>query len=413
MITLLLAVPLLCGALAPSASDEPRPLPIGERVAGVIEDGEAEITTEVIAAQHTDAPVVAQAWRIEVMTPGRYTFDLWGFGFDAYLVLRDAQGAVLAEDDDGLGGTDARVVASLDPQVGYRLEVGALHGERGEYELEGYRGDPDPEHALTWPEKAIEARVRAVFVEEAWKKVDVVRSKHYLVLTDGSAGKKFGKILDDDIYKGFFRFYDIDTPKEHRPLFVYLFNTREAYIEFLVRVVGMTHEQASSTGGIAYRDYYATSYTSPRDPIHFHECAHQIMHNLLGLSGGGSWYQEGVAEHYEDEVRHFNREAETNMLLTTKQAVPLRDLLAAESMLFSAGKDVKGGGGASGMYGQAASVIQLVRESRAFKKKFHDFLFAMGEVPRSDLDEIERVLQETLDVSIDGLEAAWLDHYEK
>ncbi|TDI25826.1 MAG: hypothetical protein E2P06_03920, partial [Acidobacteria bacterium] len=52
--------------------------------------------------------------------------------------------------------------------------------------------------------------------------------KRYLVLTDSGAGKKFGKILDNDIYKGFFRFYDLDTPKDHRPLFVYFFNTREA-----------------------------------------------------------------------------------------------------------------------------------------------------------------------------------------
>jgi hypothetical protein len=387
-------------------------LPLGDTVEGVIEDDDAEISTKILAAGYTESTTVGKTWRVEVKKSGRYCIDFWGYGFDAYLVLRDDKGEVVAEDDDGMGGTDARLNLILDAQITYRLEVGALHGQRGEYELELYRGGPDPEHTLQWSDKAIQARIQVVFVKEAWKKVDVVKSKHYLVLTDSGAGKKFGKILDKDIYKGFFKFYDLDLPKAHRPLFVYLFNTREAYIDFLMRQLGMSKDQASKTGGIAYRDYYVTSYTSPRDPTHFHECAHQIMSNLLGLSGGGSWFQEGVATYYEDEVKHFNREAETNMLITTKQSVPLRDLFAAQSMLFSAGENVKGGGGAGGMYGEAASVILLIMEG-PHKKRFHDFLFAMGKVPRSNLKEIERVLQEVCGTSIDGLDEEWREYFGK
>lgn len=405
-------LPILWTLLAP-VPDVPGTLPWGERVGGTIDDGDAGITTAILAERYTDAPVVGDAWQVEAERSGQHCFDAWGFGLDVYLVLRDTRGEVVAEDDDGLGGTDARLVVDLDAQASYLLEVGALHGDRGGYELEAYRGEPDREHALEWPDEAVEARIRAAFVEEVWDKVEVVESEHYIVLTDGSAGESFGEILDEDVYEGFFEFYDLDAPRRHRPLFVYLFNTREAYLGFLVRVLGMSPHQAASTGGIAYRDYYATSYTSPRAPVHFHECAHQIMHNLLGLSGGGSWFQEGIAESYEDEVRHFNREAETNMLITTKQDVPLRELLGAESMLFSAGADLKGGGGARGMYGQAASVIQLLREERPFARRFHEFLFAMGEVPRGDLEAIERVLQEVYDVSVEELEAAWREHYEK
>jgi hypothetical protein len=386
-------------------------LPVGSRAEGVIADGDEVVTTEIIKERYSNAPVLARAWTVQVETPGRHVIDLWGYGFDAYLVLRDADGKVLAEDDDGLAGTDSRLVVELDAQASYRLEVGALHGQRGDYELLLYPGAPEPKHALLWSERAIEARVHEVFVEEAWKKVDVVQSKHYLVLTDSGAGKKFGKILDEDIYKGFFKSYGLDAPKEHRPLPVYLFNTREAYIEFLVRVVGMTGAQAESTGGIAFRDYYATSYTSPRDPTHFHECAHQIMGNLLHLDGGGSWYQEGVATYYEDEVKRFNREAETRMLITTRQSVPLRELFAAQSMLFSAGEDTKGGGGAGGMYGEAASVILFLREGKR-KKQFHEFLFAMGTIARSDLDETERVLQDVYGISIDELDAEWRKYFD-
>ncbi|MHC4846353.1 MAG: hypothetical protein ACYTCU_09345, partial [Planctomycetota bacterium] len=337
-------------------------LPVGELVEGAIVDQDPEITTDFLREGHSSAPVLAKTFAVEADRSGPHCIDVWGYGFDAYAVLRDEKGKVVAEDDDGMGGTDARLIVTLDAQISYRLEVAALHGQRGEFEVELYSGKPDMKRTLEWTDRAIQARIESVFVEEAWKKVDVVKSKHYLVLTDGGAGKKFGKILDNEIYRGFFKFYDLDMPKAHRPLFVYLFNTREAYIDFLIRHLGFAKDQAEKTGGIAYRDYYATSYTSPRDPTHFHECAHQIMSNLLGLGGGGSWYQEGVATYYEDEVKHFNREAETRMLITTKQAVPLRDLLTARSMLFSAGENIKGGGGAGGMYGQAASVILLMME---------------------------------------------------
>jgi hypothetical protein len=410
MIALLLAALAPLSITLPVAQDATL-LPLGSTVEGELADGDEVITTDIIRERYHDAPVVAQAWTVEVESPGRHCIDLWGYGFDAYLVLRDAEGKVLAEDDDGLAGTDSRLVVDLDPQESYRLEVGALHGQRGPYELLLYGGEPEKKHTLEWTDRSIEARIRSVFLEEAWKKVEVVKSKHYLVLTDSGAGKKFGKILDTEIYKGFFQFYGLDAPKEHRPLPVYLFNTRESYMEFLVRNVGMTEAQAAATGGIAYRDYYTTSYTSPRDPTHFHECAHQIMGNLLHLNGGGSWYQEGIAEHYEDDVSHFNREAETRMLITTKQSVSLRELFAAQSMLFSAGENIKGGGGAGGMYGQAASVILFLREGKR-KKQFHEFLFAMGEIPRSDLGETERVLQEVYGISIDELDAEWHEYFD-
>jgi hypothetical protein len=403
---------LLVATLALPADDGGAPvLPVGTAVDGEITDADAVISTETLAARYTFAPTVARSWTVQVETSGQHVIDMWGYGFDAYLVLRDADGKVLGEDDDGMAGTDARLVVELDAQQTYRLDTAALHGRRGAFELLLYRGPPDEDHVLEWSGRAIEARIRAVFVEDAWKKVDVVKSKHYLVLTDSGAGRKFGKILDEDVYKGFFKYYGLEMPKQHRPMFVYLFNTREAYLGFLVRYLGYTQDQASKTGGIFIGEAYATSYTSPRDPVHFHECAHQIMGTLLNLNGGGSWFQEGVAECFEDQVRHFNREAETRMLITTKQALPLRELFAARSMLYSAGENVKGGGGAGGMYGQAASVILYLKEG-PHAKRFHDVLFALGRITRSDLEETERVLQEACGVSIDALDREWFEHYE-
>lgn len=401
----------LAGTL-PAAAGDPLPLVPGEPASGTIVDEDPVIRTEILLERYRNAPVLGQTFALQVERGGPHCIDMWGYGFDAYLVLRDADGKVLAEDDDGMAGTDARLVLDLEAGKPYRLEVCALHGQRGRYEVELYAGKPDPSHALTWSEEAIAQRIAQVFEADKVDKVKVVESKHYLVLTDSGAGKKFGKILDNDIYKGFFKFYGVKAPKEHRPLWVYLFNNRDDYIVFLQRNLGMTEGQARQTGGIAFRDFYATSYTSPRDPVHWHECAHQIMSNLLGLGGGGSWYQEGIAECYEDEISHFNRRAETRVLITTKAAVPLRDLFGAQSMLFSAGENKRGSGGAGGMYGQASSVILMLKEGRKTKKKFVEFLFAMGRVPRSDLDAIEAVLQDVYGFGIDEFDAAWREEYE-
>ncbi|MCB9897921.1 MAG: hypothetical protein H6825_07955 [Planctomycetes bacterium] len=382
----------------------------GTAVEGVVEDGDPVVTSEAIKKGFTDATVVAVSYRFVPEASDTYTIDLRGFSFDAYLLLRDARGALVAEDDDGLVATHARIVAELTAGATYVVDAAALHGQRGGFELLARRGRPDPKESLDWTEREIQARIEAVFPPDKWKKVEVTKSKRYLVLTDGSAGRKFGKILDDDVFDGFRKLMDFEAPPMRRRLPVYLFNTRDGYVEFLQRVLGMSKEQAEKTGGLAYTDYYVTSYSSPHDPTHFHECAHQIMSNVLGLTGGGSWYQEGVAEYYEDKVKKFNRASETRMAIRTGQAAPLRELLGSASMLFEAGEDKRGGGGASGRYGQAASIILFLKEGPK-KKSFDEFLQQMGRVPRGDVDAIEAVFRSIYGWSIEDLEAEWKDWF--
>ena len=109
-------------------------------------------------------------------------------------------------------------------------------------------------------------------------------------------------------------------------------------------------------------------------------------------------------------VRKFNREAEARMQIRTKQSATWRQLLEARSMLFSAGENTKGAGGASGNYGQAASIILFLKEG-PYRKSFDEFLHAMGKVPRSDMGEIERVFQEVYGKGIDELEAEWVEYF--
>lgn len=408
-LALLCAATLIAAPLNAQSSALPE-LAAGDELRDTIEDGAEVVSTEILAAAYTNAPTVGRRYRLEVKRSGAHTIDLRSAYFDGYLVLRNGKNEVVAEDDDGLVAMHARIVAELDADETYVLEACALHGQRGAYTLSMEKGAKDPDEGIDWDDEEIQVRIQTAFEEDHWDKIDVVKSKRYLIFTDSGAGKKFGKILDKDIYEGFRDEFEFEEPENARRMPVYLFNTRERYVTFLMNNLGMSEAQAKATGGIQYMDFYATWYSSPRDPTHFHECAHQIMSNILKLGGGGSWFQEGVAEYYEDKISKFNREAETRNAIRSDQTVSWQELLSAPSMLFSAGENLKGGGGAAGNYGQAASVIMFFKDGPR-KKQFQEFLHAMGRVPRSDMQAIEATFQELFGVGIDELEAEWREYF--
>jgi len=135
-------------ALAPQEQgQEPSGLPVlrvGETIEGEITDEDAVVHAETLDAQYTDAPTVGQTYLIEVEESGPYHIDLRSYFFDAYLVLRDAEGEVMAEDDDGLVGIHSRIVAELRSGVRYRIEACALHGRRGAFTLGVSAGRVEP-----------------------------------------------------------------------------------------------------------------------------------------------------------------------------------------------------------------------------------------------------------------------------
>src|SRR5262245_129822 len=114
----------------------------GCAIAGRIEDGDPVIDTGWLARHRADAPTVGRAFRVDVSDPGPYHVELRSDFFDAYLVLRDDSGAVLAEDDDGLVVTDSLLGFEARPGARLRVEACALHGERGTFELTLKAGSP-------------------------------------------------------------------------------------------------------------------------------------------------------------------------------------------------------------------------------------------------------------------------------
>lgn len=119
-------------------------LRLGELAVGEVKADSPEVRTASIAANLADAPVRGVRYRLE-LPPGPVTIELKSWFFDAYLVVRDAaSGEVVAEDDDGLLRTHARVVLEQSAPQQAWIDAGALHGEVGGYELRVLQGVPPP-----------------------------------------------------------------------------------------------------------------------------------------------------------------------------------------------------------------------------------------------------------------------------
>src|SRR5689334_9440937 len=108
----------LCIAIAPVAFAQGLPVVRpGDVVLGDIADGDPVVETETLRTRYMDETVLGKAYRLEVDAAGTFTVELRSCFFDAYLVLRDEDGRVLAEDDDGLIGQQSRLVVVARPEV--------------------------------------------------------------------------------------------------------------------------------------------------------------------------------------------------------------------------------------------------------------------------------------------------------
>jgi len=140
----MLELALALASLAPSQAQEPVPsLEIGVPFPSEIVGDEPDVETDLLLRDHPGVAAPGKSFRIEVGAEGLYTIELRAVLFDGYLVLRDEDGHVLAEDDDKGIGLDARIGFWLRPDVPYRLDACATHAGRGPFELELLAGVPD------------------------------------------------------------------------------------------------------------------------------------------------------------------------------------------------------------------------------------------------------------------------------
>ena len=170
---------------------------------------------------------------------------------------------------------------------------------------------------------------------------------------------------------------------------VFLFRDDEEYNDFCVQM-GMSRSNAGRSAGHAWKDYYATTYRSPNDPVHIHEQTHQLFSNRLFLSGGGSWFQEGVAEYVETSDNDRNVIARE---VKRGRHTPLTEFMAIRSLLFrdeGASDDTTEAGD---HYKQAALLIEFLREGKWGAGKFERFLTTVGHTRRNDMEALRRAFE--------------------
>lgn len=275
-----------------------------------------------------------------------------------------------------------------------------------------YRG---VERNPQWTGEEVEARWKEDAPDELADELDkVLRTDNYIIMTNSAGAKAFARAMEEN-YAKIKKLYPFREVAGRRLMPVFIFRLPEEYYAYLEKNAGWSRAQAARTKGVASGDWYATWYESPKDSVHIHEATHQIFANRLLLSGGGSWFQEGVAEYIEKLENSGMNEVENmgRAIARRGEGVPLRQLFTLRSLVFSSEQDRKTGGSAAGdAYVQSASVIAFVRNDKRTKAKFQDFIKAMGSVRRSDLPAIERALEDLFGWSLEEFEAAWKKHYE-
>ncbi len=119
-------------------------LEVGKPIEGRVGVDSAVTHTPTLDANYSNAPTVGRGYQVMVAKTGPYTIELRSYEFDAYLVVTGFDGTVLVEDDDGLLNTHARVVLELEADHKYMVQACALHGERGQFQLNLFAGTPAP-----------------------------------------------------------------------------------------------------------------------------------------------------------------------------------------------------------------------------------------------------------------------------
>jgi hypothetical protein len=244
--------------------------------------------------------------------------------------------------------------------------------------------------------------------KKSTKKKIVIRTDHYLIMTNASSGKMPKKL--EEYYDEIREVYPFPEIEGRRLMPIFLFRSPEGYYDYYVKIAKTSRASAEKSKGHAWRDYYATWYEAPGDPVHIHEMTHQVFSNRLHLGGGGSWFQEGVAEYIETSDNDRNDAARR---VKKGEHVKLMDFVQLRSLLGSSEEDVRGQGGAGDAYKQAALLIEFLRESKFGKGKFEAFLHTMGKVSRGNVEKIDAAFQSVYGFGIIELEEEWVKYCAK
>lgn len=365
---------------------------------------DVEDALEVARKQTLDP--VAEPAPVFRRDPGRIVAGPFGYAPYAALVRQ-----ALSPDAAGTSGVRWLLVGLL-PEGAWWLTVDARPEPVGEAArtLTSFL-----ENALLWSGEVRDPRWSDEEALERWREYappsaledyeGPQRTKHYLILTDSASGALFGRKMEE-CYERIRTVFPFEEVPGRRLLPVFLFRDSEDYYEFYARIAGFTLEQAQRSTGHSWRDYYATFYSAPGDPIHVHEATHQLFAQRLHRTGGGSWFQEGMAEYLSSKPgdRSFVAAAVRRGRFT-----PLRDFVRIPDLMQSpqAAEDV------GTLYAQAALLTEFLRESKWSKERFPAYVDLVGRTSKDDPEEIEAAIRAALGVELGELEERFVAYCKR
>jgi len=166
-------------------AQEPKSLEIGKPIEGIIGVDSPAVQTPTLDASYSNAPTVGNAYSVRVPKSGAYTIELRSHDFDTYLVITDSNSTLLAEDDDGLLNTHARVTIELEAEIKYVVQACAILGKRGKFQLKLVEGSPPPsapEDKWLAEEKDLKARLSHIESTHGKETVEYAESQYLLGL---------------------------------------------------------------------------------------------------------------------------------------------------------------------------------------------------------------------------------------
>lgn len=296
-------------------------------------------------------------------------------------------------------------------------ELDALRAWAGEaFSYSGPTLDPN------WTDEEATARFRRDAPDEIVADLDknrkeplIARTEHYIIFTDIGRGtlKGFSKALEEnyDAIQAVYPFVEIEG---ERLMPVFYFNQRDDYLDWCVKNLGWTRDGASRSGGVATGDVYSTHHQSARAPVHIHEQTHQIFRNRLRLGGGGSWFQEGVAEYMSSNqgdlsvIKRLAGKDEGGL-------TPLKEFVMVPSLLMSSekGSRLDGGSNSGVAYKHAAAIVEFVKHSDFGSERFLDWVHAIGQCGRGDLPAIEAATARVLGVDLEAFEERFKAYWDR
>jgi len=123
-------------------AQNPSPLEVGKVLKGQVKSSSSEIHTQALAKKKSPAPTLGVTYSLSVSSAGVYCIELMSYDFDAYLVVRDASGEVISENDNGYMNNHSRVVGRLKARHKYEVVACSLRG-RGEFRMIAKKGRPE------------------------------------------------------------------------------------------------------------------------------------------------------------------------------------------------------------------------------------------------------------------------------